>query len=116
MPSDGEDYSDEHEIMLYKSPVVKRYISNFDGSMYMEIPDILGADQVLNTVANQLDIKVDDYYRWLYNSQDTLVASNRYISIDKQGNRYETQSLENERKALYDDREHMQYKLFINTK
>ena len=40
MPSDGEDYSDEHEIMLYKSPVIKRYISNFDGSMYMEIPDI----------------------------------------------------------------------------
>lgn len=90
-------------------------IANYDISG-MEIPDILGADQVLNTVANQLDIKVDDYYKWLYNSQDTLVASNRYISIDKQGNRYETQSLENERKALYDDREHMQYKLFINTK
>ena len=66
-------------------------IANYDISG-MEIPDILGADQVLNTVANQLDIKVDDYYKWLYNSQDTLVASNRYISIDKQGNRYETQS------------------------
>ena len=90
-------------------------IANYDISD-MDIPDILGADQVLNTVANQLDVEVDDYYKWLYNSQDTLVASNRYISIDKQGNKYDTQSLESERKSLYDDREHMQYKLFINTK
>ena len=58
-------------------------LANYD-IQDMEVPTYLGADQVLTTVANQLDVEVDDYYKWLYNSQDTLVASNRYISIDKQ--------------------------------
>lgn len=40
LPVDGDDYSETHELMLYKSPVLKRYITNYDGSVRAEIPDI----------------------------------------------------------------------------
>ena len=39
-PVNGDDYSDTHEPMMYKSPVMKRYISSFDGGTFMEIPDV----------------------------------------------------------------------------
>lgn len=39
-PIDGDDYNENHEPMMYKSPVMKRYISSFDGGSFLEIPDV----------------------------------------------------------------------------
>ena len=39
-PIDGSDYSVEYEPMMYKSPVMERYVTNNDGSQSFKIPDI----------------------------------------------------------------------------
>ena len=56
MPTDGDNYSYTHEPMMYKSPVMKRYISSFDGSTFMNIPDVKlnlgnGESNKLRTIA-----------------------------------------------------------------
>ena len=39
-PINGSDYSVEYEPMMYKSPVMERYVTNSDGSQSFKIPDI----------------------------------------------------------------------------
>ena len=89
-------------------------LANYDISE-MEVPAYLGTDQILTTVANQLDIKLDSYYSWLYTKKDVISGTNRFISFDKEGKVYETQSLESKQKEWFKQRDLMQYKYFINT-
>ena len=57
-------------------------LANYD-IQDMEVPTYLGADQVLTTVANQLDINLDNYYKWLYIKKDVIltVGSNYEINL-----------------------------------
>lgn len=82
----------------------------------IDLPDYMGTNVLLNYLVNHFDIEVDDYYKWLYNTTDILAASNRYVSLDKEGNRYNTNELPSEMNDIYELRKLMQYKFFINTK
>lgn len=88
-------------------------LSNFDMENF-EMDDYLGTDLLLTSIVNQMDIELDDYYKWLYTTRDVLSASNRYISLDKKGDKYRTQELTNEMKDMYKLKEKMQYKLFMS--
>ena len=90
-------------------------LANYD-IQDMEVPTYLGADQVLTTVANQLDINLDNYYKWLYTKKDVIAGTNRFVSFDKEGKLFETKEIESNQKDWFRKRDLMQYKYFINTK
>ena len=60
-----------------------------------------------------MDIDLSDYYKWLYSTKDNIGASNRYISINQDGEIFYTNKLEGKMKEINDLRESIQYKLFI---
>ena len=90
-------------------------LANYD-IQDMEVPTYLGVDQVLTTVANQLDINLDNYYKWLYTKKDVIAGTNRFVSFDKEGKLFETKEIESRQKEWFRKRDLMQYKYFINTK
>ena len=60
-----------------------------------------------------MDIEISDYYKWLYNTKDTISASNYLVSVNQNGELYNTNQLEGKFKEMYELRKNMQYKLFI---
>lgn len=95
---------------LYNSKAL--ILSNYENDL--SIPDYLGTDQLLNCIVNQLDVEVDPYYKWLYNTMDVLPGINKSIAFDKDGNLYNPKELPEKMKEIYENRQLMQYKLFIN--
>ncbi len=73
----------------------------------------LGPDLLSAYVLNRMDIKLSDYYKWLYTTKDILPASNLYVSVDKNGKVYNTNKLSGNMKKMYDLRRSVQYKYFI---
>lgn len=82
----------------------------------LEIPDYMGVDLLLNYIVNHLDIENEEYYKWLYNTTEILPGVNNFISFDSKGNLYNTNELSNEMKEMYEYRDLIQYKYFINAK
>ena len=72
----------------------------------------LGPDLLSSYILNHMDIKVSDYYRWLYSTIDTIGTSNRYVSVNQDGKIYFTSKLKGKYKELYDLRRNVQYKFF----
>lgn len=71
-PTNNVSYSTAHEIMLYKSPVIKRYIINYDGTAKCEIPDILiKRENNFISVMNQVD----------YETSYTMIAFNEDVNV-----------------------------------
>ena len=95
---------------LYNSKAL--ILSNYENNL--SIPNYIGTDQLLNCIVNQLDVDVEPYYKWLYNTIDILPGINKNIAIDKQGNLYNPNELPKEMNRIYKDRNLMQYKFFIN--
>ena len=89
--------------------------SNF-GIDNLNLNNFLGNDLLLTSIINQLDIKLDDYYKWLYSTKEIMAASNRYITLDGDGEIYDTQNLNGKMKELSELKMQMQYKLFIDNK
>ena len=87
-------------------------LSNYDCKL--EIPEYLGTDLLLNCIVNQLDLQLDPYYEWLYNTTDILPGINRNIAFDKDGKLYNPQEITEEMQEIYDIRRMLQYKLFID--
>lgn len=87
-------------------------LSNYENDI--SIPEYLGTDQLLNCIINQLEIDVDPYYKWLYNTSDILPGINKNISFDKQGNLYNPNNLPEEMNEVYKNKMLMQYKFFTN--
>lgn len=87
-------------------------LANFDISN-IEFPEYSGVDLLLPYIINKMDIENIDYYEWLNTTREDLTASNRYISLDKNGNRFYTNELNNEMKNTYDLKNKMQYMFFI---
>lgn len=81
-----------------------------------EMPQILSNDLLLTYIINNMDIEISNYYKWLYSTIQELPAYNRYLGIDKKGNKYYIKDLTNEMKTIYSYREKMQYKFFIEAK
>lgn len=86
-------------------------LSNFNMDK-VDVPEYLGVDLIFSNLLNQMDIKNTDYYRWLDSTKNILPASNRYISLDREGKMYYTKDLKNEMKDMYDLKDKMQYKYF----
>lgn len=87
-------------------------LANFDMSN-IEFPEYSGVDLLFPYLINKMDIENIDYYKWLNSTRNDLCASNRYISLDKEGNRYYTNNLKDEMKNIYDIKNKMQYMFFI---
>ena len=88
-------------------------LANYDISS-LEVPEYSGVDLVLPNLLNQMDIDNNtNYYKWLNSTKECISASNKYITLDKDGNMYYTQDLTGEMKELYELREMIQYKYFI---
>ena len=89
-------------------------LSNFN--MDLDLPEYLGTDVLFDYLANYLDIELENssYYKWLLESTRVLPASNKYVSLDADGNLYRTNELDGEMKELYNTKELMQYKFFVN--
>lgn len=95
---------------LYNSQAL--ILSNYEEEI--ELPEYIGTDLLLNYIVNQLDVELEPYYKWLYNTTEVLPGINRYISFDKKGNLYDPTELTNEMNEVYENRKLMQYKFFIN--
>jgi len=85
------------------------------GVDYSNIPDLTSNDLFLTTIVNQMDLKINDYYRWLYTTFETLPASNKFVSVSGNGRVYNTNHLDDEMKRVYELKKHMQYKFFVDT-
>lgn len=87
-------------------------LANYDISD-VEVPEYSGIDLIFANLINQMDISNINYYKWLNSTKNILVASNRYISLDKDGNKYYTNELTGKMKEIYDLKNKMQYMFFI---
>lgn len=105
-----------------KTDIFRKYntqslvLANFDISSLKEenktikylSPDLLSA-----YILNHMDIDLSDYYRWLYSTKETIGASNKYVSVNQDGEIFYTNKLEGKMKEVNDFRETVQYRLFI---
>lgn len=87
-------------------------LSNYNMDL-SSMPDYLSYNMLLTYIVNNMDIKLSEYYRWLYSTTEYLPATNKYISLDENGNKYYTQNLNGDMKRINKLREYMQYKFFI---
>lgn len=78
-----------------------------------EMPNYLSNNMILTYIVNHLDIELSSYYKWLYSTMNYLPASNFYISLDINGQKYKTDELVGDMKRINKLRENMQYKFFV---
>lgn len=86
-------------------------VANFDlkeDNIKFLSPDVLGC-----YIINKMDIKISEYYRWLYTVINNLTSSNHVVSQDAMGNLYYTNSLTDELEKIYNLRKCIQYKFFV---
>ena len=102
----------ENNYRLYNPQAL--ILSNYDEEI--DIPDYIGVDNLLSNIVNQLDVEVDDYYKWLYSKQDILPGINSVISFDKDGKLYYPEEITEEMKDVFETRRQMQYMLFVKNK
>ena len=76
----------------------------------------LSADMILTKIINNMDIEIDDYYKWLNSISEIIPASNSYVTADSDGKLYWTENLKGKMKETLDLRENMQYKVLIEGK
>ncbi|MCR5704934.1 MAG: LTA synthase family protein, partial [Eubacterium sp.] len=88
-------------------------ISNFKIKKDSEELHYLGPDLLSAYLLNHMDIKISNYYQWLYSCRNTIAASNYLIAVDQKGKLYGTMSLDGEMKKMYDLRKNIEYKLFL---
>ncbi len=107
--------TDDKKLNLFRKYNTQALVlANFDLTELKDTkPAYLSPDLLSTYVLSNMDIELSDYYKWLYQTKDTIGASNRYISADQQGNIYYTNELKDDKKELYDLRKMMQYKFFI---
>ena len=92
-------------------------VSNYDiSSLKDENINFLGPDLLSSYILNHMDIKVSNYYKWLYSTINIVGTSNRYVSLDQEGNIYYTSKLKGKMKDIYNLRKNIQYKYFHNIK
>ena len=60
-----------------------------------------------------MDIEISNYYKWLYQSRKYIGAANFLVTIDNEGNLYNTSELTGIYKEIYNLRKNIEYKLFV---
>ena len=89
-------------------------LANFD--ITEDTYKYLSPDLLSTYILNNMDIKLSDYYKWLYSNLDTIPSLNRYIVSDAKGNIYNVKSLPDKISYDYNLRNQMQYKFFVKDK
>ncbi len=88
-------------------------VANYDID-YKNMPKYLSDDLLITYIINQMDIDVDKYYKYLYSTINLLPAVNKYVVLDRDGNKYNLTDMSEQMKIIYEHKERMQYKLFID--
>lgn len=88
--------------------ILDNFNAKYDDISYM------GPDLVMSYIMNHMDIELSDYYRWLYTTIDVLPASNKYVSVDKDGNIYNTNELPCEMNEMFKLREKANWYSFVD--
>lgn len=104
--------SEELENIYRKYNTQALILSNYDIN-WEETPQYLSNDLLFTYIINRMNIDISDYYKWLYITINDLPASNMYLGLDKDGNRYNINDFENKMKEIYLLKEMMQYKFFL---
>lgn len=86
-------------------------LSNYN--LDIDFPEYLGYDLLLTYLVNHLDIDLSSYYRWLYSTRDVLPAYNRYVSVNSNGKISYTNKLLGKEKKMFELRNKMIYKEFV---
>ena len=108
--------SDELENTYRKYNTEALVVANYEID-YDEIPSYLGDDLLITYIVNQMDVELEDYYKWMYSTIEDLPAVNRFLFLDNKGNKYHINELNSKQKEIYDLKEKLLYKFFIkNTK
>lgn len=88
-------------------------VANFEIQKDSENTKYLGPDLLSAYILNNINIQISDYYKFLYETRKTIGASNYLVTVDAEGNLYETSKLKGRYKELYDLRKNVEYKLFV---
>jgi len=88
-------------------------LANFEFNKNEESTSYLGPDLLGAYILNNMDIQISDYYKWLYETRKTIGAANYWVTIDNEGNLYDTYKLDGKYKDLYTLRKNIEYKLFV---
>ncbi len=108
--------SDELENTYRKYDTQALVMSNYEIN-YEKIPNYLGDDLLITYIVNQMDIELDDYYKWLYTTISELPGVNKHLYFDAEGKKYWLSDMNDKRREIYDLKEKLLYKFFIeNTK
>lgn len=77
-PNNGADYNTKYEPMLYKDPVMQRYVTNCNGDELYQIPDIKldKADKIYYKTF----ISAGSVFNYISTEQDVDISSERLIS------------------------------------
>ena len=92
-------------------------LANFDISNLKEENEnelkYVGPDLLGTYIINHMAIDISNYFKWVYNTRNTIGASNRYVSINQDGKLFYTSELKDEMKDVYELRKKVQYKYLI---
>ena len=88
-------------------------LANFELEKDKENTKYLGPDLLAAYILNNMDIKLSNYYKWLYQSRKYMGASNYLVSVDSEGNLYNTSELTGIYKEKYNLRRNIEYSLFV---
>ena len=72
----------------------------------------ISPDLLLTYVMNNMDLELSDYYKWLYQTINTLPSYNLFIFQEESGNIDYTNNLKGKEKGIFELRKKMQYMLF----
>ncbi len=120
-----DDFNDISENLKYfntDSDLINTYrkyntealiLSNYE--LDLDIPEYLGYDLLLTYLINHFDIELAPYYRWLYSTSYVLPTYNRFVAVDSNGKINYTSKLAGTEAKMYDLRNQMIYKEFIDS-
>ena len=100
--------NDEKENIYRKYSTEALILSNYNVNLD-EIPTYMGADMLLNSVLNNMNIKLSNYYKWLYQTRNIIPCYNKYIFMDSKNTLYYYNELPDDMKEIYTKRRNIQY-------
>lgn len=100
--------NDEKENIYRKYSTEALILSNYNVNLD-EIPTYMSADMLLNSVLNNMDVKLSNYYKWLYQTRNVIPCYNKYIFMDSKNMLYYYDELPEDMKEIYKKREDIQY-------
>ncbi len=106
--------TDDEKLNIYRQYNTQGLVlANFEFNKNEESTSYLGPDLLGAYLLNNMDIQISDYYKWLYETRKTIGAANYWVTVDNDGNLYNTYELEGKYKDLYTLRKNIEYKLFV---